>query len=353
MKSTRLDYIDISKGFGMLAIVWGHIMLSGWSCKMVYGFHIPLFFVLSGMCFNKNKYSTVGELIKRRVRTLLVPYVIFSLVTWMVYVVGVLVLHNDTLKNCCYYLLQTVLAQGSDGYLKHNVALWFVPCLFVVNVLYFLISKHADIYNIIICLLCAAAGVMMSSRFLKFTFLPWSIDSALVAMPFFAFGNLVVKWFSHEQIIKWVDNNIVCVGLVTSIFIFLYIIVVQKNGYVSMGHNYLGKQVWSFFANAFLGSISVILVSLLLGSLLKRGWLQSFIKYMRWLGKNSFDTMAIHLPIRSFLMVLFAMMSQTSAGSMPCSNIWISLVVYIATLIVTSFVILMINKGKRMYTKKV
>lgn len=353
MGRQRIDYIDIAKGLGMLAIIWGHIMLNGWSCKMVYGFHIPLFFMLSGMCFNQKKYSAVGELIKRRGMTLIVPYVIFSVVTWMVYVAGVLVLHNDTIKNCWYYLLQTVLAQGSDGYLKHNVALWFVPCLFVVNVLYFLISKHSDIYIIIICLLYMIAGVMMSSQYFNFTFLPWSIDSALVAMPFFAFGNLIVKWSSHEQIINWVDNNSVRVGMATIILIVIFLIGLQKNDYVSMGHNYLGKQAWLFYVNAFFGSFSIIMLSLLLASLLKCGWLVPFTYYVRWLGKNSFNVMATHLPLRSGLLVIFAMILQTGTGLELCSNIWISLVVYIATLIVTSFVILMINRGKIMVAKKV
>ena len=352
MRKYRLDYIDIAKGLGMLAIVWGHIMLDGWSCKMVYGFHIPLFFMLSGMCFNQNKYSTVGEFIKRRVRTLLVPYVVFSLVTWMVYVVGVLLLHNDTMENCWYYLLQTVLAQGSDGYLKHNVALWFVPCLFVVNVLYFLISKYADIYNILICLLCAAAGIMMSSRYYNYTFLPWSIDSALVAIPFFAFGNLFVKRFSHDKIIKWANNNIVGVGLVTIVLAIIFLFLVQQNGYISMGHNYLGYQTWLFFVNAFTGSISIILFSILLGAILKRGKRQSFIQFVRWFGENSFNTMAIHLPIRSSLLVILSMILQTGTGLELCSNIWITMLVYIATLIVTSLVILMINKGKIMVAKK-
>lgn len=327
-------------------------MLYGWSCKMVCGFHIPLFFMLSGMCFNPDKYSTLGELIKRRVKTLLVPYVVFSVVTWMVYVAGVLVLHNDTIENCWYYLLQTVLAQGSDGYLKHNVALWFVPCLFVVNVLYYLVSRLADIYNIFICLLCATAGVMMSSRYYDFTFLPWSIDSALVAMPFFAFGNLFVKRFSHAQMIQWVDNNVVKVGLVTTFLIVFYLIAVQKNGYISMGHNYLGSQTWLFFVNAFMGSISIVLLSLLLSSLLKQGWLHLFTRYVLWLGRNSFNAMATHLPVRSCLLAVFAMIMHTSAGTDLCSNIRISLVVYTTTLLVTSVVILLINKGKLMVQKK-
>jgi len=141
--------------------------------------------------------------------------------------------------------------------------------------------------------------------------------------------------------------------LVTVLLTVLYLIFVQMNGYISMGHNYLGNQAWLFFINAFIGSISIILLSLLLSSLLKRGWLQHFTRYVRWLGRNSFNAMATHLPIRSCLLVLFAIMLHTSAGTDLCSNIRISLVVYMATLLVTSFFILIINKGKRLAAKKV
>ena len=134
MKDNRIDYIDIAKGIGMSAIIWGHIMLFGWSYKLVYSFHIPLFFCLSGMCFNNKKYNSVWQLIKRRVQTLLIPYVLFSIITWLIYVAAVLVFHIDSMEKCWYYLLQTVFAQGSGGYLEHNVALWFVPCLFIVEI---------------------------------------------------------------------------------------------------------------------------------------------------------------------------------------------------------------------------
>ena len=53
----RLDYNDLAKSLGMLTILWGHIRLTGWSNEFVYAWHIPLFFFLSGMVFNKNKYA--------------------------------------------------------------------------------------------------------------------------------------------------------------------------------------------------------------------------------------------------------------------------------------------------------
>ncbi len=352
MGRKRVDYIDIAKGLGMLAIVWGHILLFKYSCRVVYGFHIPIFFILSGMCFNHKKYSTVGEFISRRVKTLLVPYVVFSLVTWFIYLLGVLFTHNDTVKNCWYYLLQTVLAQGSDGYLGHNVALWFVPCLFVVEVLYFFIAKLSDGINFIICLLCMIVGVMLSRRFYNFTALPWSIDSALVAIPFYAIGNLIVKRLSHDKIFNYVDSNIFKCVFVSTILTIIYLLSVQNNGYVSMGHNNLGKHVWLFCINAFLGSISTIMFSLVLSSFLNHGWIQKPIMFVRWLGENSFNVMAVHMPLRTIILVFLGLFLHVNLGKMLSTNISFSLAVYLATLIVTSLVIKLINAGKQFYSKK-
>ena len=352
MGRNRVDYIDIAKGLGMLAIVWGHILLFKYSCRVVYGFHIPIFFILSGMCFNHKKYSTVGEFISRRVKTLLVPYVVFSLVTWFIYILGVLFTHNDTMKNCWYYLLQTVLAQGSDGYLGHNVALWFVPCLFVVEVLYFLIAKLSDGIIFIICLLCLIVGVMLSRRFYNFTVLPWSIDSALVAIPFYALGNLTIKRLSHDKILNYVDSNIFKCVFVSTILTIIYLLSVQNNGYVSMGHNNLGKHVWLFFLNAICGSISTILFSIVLGSFLNRGWINKPILFIRWLGKNSFNVMAVHMPLRTIILVFLGLFLHVNLGKMLSTNISFSLVVYFATLIVTSLVIKLINTGKQFYANK-
>ena len=40
-ETKRYDYLDITKGLGILAVVWAHIMLVGWSHKVIYAFHMP------------------------------------------------------------------------------------------------------------------------------------------------------------------------------------------------------------------------------------------------------------------------------------------------------------------------
>ena len=44
----RIDYLDITKGFGIFCIVIGHNEVTQWLNDWVYSFHVPLFFILSG-----------------------------------------------------------------------------------------------------------------------------------------------------------------------------------------------------------------------------------------------------------------------------------------------------------------
>lgn len=141
MIEKRLDYIDIAKGLGMLAIVWGHICCKGWSNCLVYSFHIPLFFFLSGMMFNRDKYPSFMSFFKKRAKRLLIPYAVYSVLTWMIWV-GFNIIFHRPVESIWQPLLQTVIAKGSGGFLVHNVALWFIPCLLAVELIYYVISKY-------------------------------------------------------------------------------------------------------------------------------------------------------------------------------------------------------------------
>ena len=40
MSQRRLDFIDVAKGFGILFVVWAHILLVGWTHRAIYAFHM-------------------------------------------------------------------------------------------------------------------------------------------------------------------------------------------------------------------------------------------------------------------------------------------------------------------------
>ena len=45
----RIDYLDYTKGFGILLVILGHIYDASNPIKIwLYSFHMPLFFIISG-----------------------------------------------------------------------------------------------------------------------------------------------------------------------------------------------------------------------------------------------------------------------------------------------------------------
>jgi len=158
--NSRLIFIDLAKGLTMLTILWGHVMLTGHSNSIVYAFHIPVYFFLAGMVYRGEKYPGAMDLVRRRFGTLLIPYGFYSVVTWAFWLMDC-VSKGISLEGCFRPLLQTLVAQGSGGYLVHNPALWFVPCLFLVELMYYYISKLPDWKNVAVCLLLAGLGWTM------------------------------------------------------------------------------------------------------------------------------------------------------------------------------------------------
>ena len=102
----RLDWIDYAKGIGIILVVYGHVLRGIYNAEMhlseifynvsdslVYGFHMPLFFFLSGFFFTKclNKRGTTSFLADKA-KALLYPYIV-----WMLFQSGMeLVLSNYT-----------------------------------------------------------------------------------------------------------------------------------------------------------------------------------------------------------------------------------------------------------------
>ena len=55
MNEKRLDWLDVAKGYGILFVIYAHTDY-GFIGNLLYTFHVPLFFFLSGFVFS-NKYD--------------------------------------------------------------------------------------------------------------------------------------------------------------------------------------------------------------------------------------------------------------------------------------------------------
>ena len=75
MSTNRRSDIDIAKGFALFLVVLGHVVTMHHTIfRWIYAFHMPAFFFLSGMTFRPEKYSSCLDYIKKRGRTLVLPY---------------------------------------------------------------------------------------------------------------------------------------------------------------------------------------------------------------------------------------------------------------------------------------
>lgn len=345
-KGQRIDYIDIAKGLGMLAVIWGHVHNVGVSNVLVYSFHMQLFFFISGMMFNQRKYDSLWKLVKNRSMTLLVPYAIYSVATWCVWASYQLLSPNS--KGILSSLLQTVIAQGSGGFMEHNVPLWFVTCLFVVEIAYYFICKIKDWLNIVITLAMAVIGHYMLNNNLSFDFtlLPWNLESAMSAMLFYSVGHLFVKHFRKDAIIIWCEK---ATAKSATIAILLFVVMACGgiyNGHVSLGSNILGKSTILLYAVGFCGLFSMLLLSNFL-TFAQGKHTGCLVNGIKWMGRNSFHIMAVHMPYRNLITIFLAkgLHRWNITPESISSSAWQSLISFGLTLVATVITVLVIKKA--------
>ena len=353
----RFGYIDIAKGIGILMVVWAHILLTGWTHKMIYAFHMPLFFLVSGMLFKKEKYNSFGTFFMRRAKRLIVPYVIYSVVTWAIWAAFRYVRH-DEVDSYIMPLLQTFIAQGSGAFFTHNSALWFVPCLFLVELLYYFISKLGRVWSIIVCFVLAAASFLLGHVFGdKYWFTPpFNADAALIALPFYCVGNQLIGAVGHKKIISHVTNNkwqYVFSWLIMTVLLWWS---AMEFGECSMGSSSYQCDGWIFILRAFLGCAWLLLLAIFISNIKYINKIVSTpINYLKWAGKKSLDIMCIHIPLKGICMILLAKALQSSVYFID-DNLAYSSIAFIMTMItcwiVIRFIVENVSKIVTKFSKK-
>ena len=74
----RNEQIDVMRGIGILLMVYGHCCRAN---SVIALFHMPLFFIISGYCFNDNYCTSIRTIdcyFKRKVKSLWVPYFLYT-----------------------------------------------------------------------------------------------------------------------------------------------------------------------------------------------------------------------------------------------------------------------------------
>ena len=294
LNNKRFEILDIAKGIGIFLVVFAHVNYTPFLLAYIYSFHMPIFFVFSGMLFNRDKYDNFLCFLKRRFKTLIYPYLLFYIASLIImFPVHVISqgLSVDLIRDYGGYFLQMFISQGSQKVI--NSPLWFVPCLFAVEIMYYFISgicKKSKFFVILISLLTTFSGWLLESGILPFdnTLLPWSLDSAMFALGFYAIGNI---FFDKIKIIinKIEQNkNKTTISFITVLLCFALIIpFVFVNGKISLGSKILNNG-FLVYASGLIGTVGIMAAAILF----------KHNRLLKFCGLNTFCIMSTHFIIR-------------------------------------------------------
>lgn len=282
----REVWIDSLKGFMMFFVIYGHATADDDIINYIYSFHMPIFFLLSGMLFRFNREKSCLLFIKKKFGSLMLPYFALSLYAaplreWMERI-------GEANSQSALDLAEGTLLSNADFGLKMSSNTnWFIPCLFLTTVVSFLIwkagfgltrrlnqcfrnagkkfrayyqliNRKIPVVDLVIALIflavfavCTLLGLNHGSGGI------WHWKVALYATGFYLLGYLIMpmtgtirsRIFQHRKVL-----GIIILLLFTAGFLLSY-----RNGYVSMIHNKY-KNLGLYYASAVATCLAWILL---------------------------------------------------------------------------------------------
>lgn len=189
----RLKWIDVAKGVGILLVFLGHSKLPVVH-SYIYMFHMPLFYVLCGLCWDTGKYISLSfdSYLKKKFISYIVPYLKISLVCLLVYGVlynGITIGINEVFwKKLAKYILGLyIYSRGTTEWMPRCSPIWFLTCIFYAEIMLFFLRKQNSHKQIFCVILSAIIGYIFSLT----VKLPMNIDNAFTALPFMYLGVLL------------------------------------------------------------------------------------------------------------------------------------------------------------------
>ena len=341
--SGRNVSIDFAKGIGMILVVYAHLVFFEPVLTIIYSFHMPLFFIISGILFNEKKYSSFSVLIKHKAKGLLLPFLVFVCVSFCLSFIMSLVtngLSSELLIDYFLAFLKLLFANNSKPFsIIHNQPLWFLPCLFLVECIYYFLCKIKN--KIVFWGAVATAyivGWLLSNTAVRM-FLPWNLCTALMTVSFYALGHCLFKRFFFNQSSEYFSKRITYI--IISIMSFAICIPISLlNGKISLGHNVVNNGILLFFTGV-LGSVSLLSLSV---------FIKKSPPLITYIGRNSFNIMGIHMLIVALLHFLLQKFFSIPNSTFE-KNALLAVSFFLIILLISLLFVFLINKIKLVFQR--
>ena len=240
-KKLRLDYLDYAKGLGIILVVLGHIYAyhprigRGHIVVWIYSFHMPLFFIISGMLMKHKNTNLTKKFFKSRVKGLVIPYVFFCLInSWVK-----MLLYGFNIKTLYLDIIYIITGIGVD--------MWFLQTLFFAEIFFAYINKifNKESVKIGVILVVFISGILINK---DTSLVCIYITRITTSVGFIAIGYYLYDFISNISI-----NNKYLILL-----LILQVILANNNGYVDL-NNGVFNNIFLYVFNSILGSVIIVL----------------------------------------------------------------------------------------------
>ena len=282
----RLDYFDMAKG------VIGHLQgkdifaLSPYIlpvCTWIFSFHMPLFFIISGMLINykKDLDKDIKVLTKKRFKGIMIPYYCFS-VCYLSVVLYALLIERSIMPGTLLVNLWYVL--GTYG----MSVLWFLPTLFFGEMLFLWITKKFSTKTSILILFILTVFASLGAWGLQLVTYDTPLlerlhELAIVILRPILSTTLIAIGYYAFYLMKEHEKTNIKELILAFLLLLIGIFFVNHNGGVDF-RSLVQKNLFFYYLCALCGSFGVILLCKNCKPL----------RLLKYYGVNSLIVMAVH-----------------------------------------------------------
>lgn len=280
----RFYFIDWCRVIGITLVVIGHSYTDPISHKIIYLFHMPLFFIISGFLY-RNK-GLKGELIGS-LYSLAIPYLIFNAIYMIPFTGG---------EFKTSYIFD-ILIGNQERLCGLMVPLWFLVSLFVIRA-FCVLFDHIGWKHLLFSLLAS---------FIVFKFLgirngdmdPFQIKTSCFALPFFLIGSIAKLYLSRiRDLRKATTITVAILACTLSVILGLYNMHLNNNHAVGIFECNFGKYISLYYISSSMTALCIIILCFLL--------LDSKWKVIETLSNGTLFILCTHLMIKWKIMRFFS-----------------------------------------------
>lgn len=250
----RIKVLDNTKGFLILLIIIGHVFTEGFLHDIIYTFHVPAFFIISGMTLKK---QPIIQFISKKFRSLIIPMLSFEIL----FCISVKVFANDS--------------QSPFGYLYNLVSLhfncsvnWFLFTLFFASIISLILISCTRYFKwIFTCILICATFILKNNGNYYINLLSKILIASVLILIGYSFRNYLLS-----------TNKIAFI-----IAIILFSICVYLNSPIELSANQVNNYLLFL-----IGSVSGTYASM---------YICRYIRALNFVGLLSLQIMLIHCPL--------------------------------------------------------